>query len=184
MNSMILLSLLSALTISMSSPSTPQPWAEYHSAGSRWTAQKGLKWEAAAYPIETGECPPGEPNKIGYRTMKAYKDLGKAGPKYTVRMGGCASCPIRCHSHLRVPELEQFGVSPNVANTCMGFSSPNNVMAGNYKMEGKTKEEMVVIGKSMGAQIADDLGVWCNYGQMGRDLNWIKEQGLFENYSS
>ncbi len=161
-------------------PSTPQAWAEYHHPGSRWTAQKGLAWEAAEYPIETGEITPQEHNKIGYRTMKAIKDLGPAAPQYTVRMGGCASCPIRCHSHTYVPELEQFGVSPNASNSCMGFFSPNYVMNGNYKMEGKTKDEMTVIGRTMGAQIADDYGVWCNYGQIGRDFQYTLHHGILE----
>ncbi|WP_319562621.1 aldehyde ferredoxin oxidoreductase [Marispirochaeta sp.] len=160
-------------------PSTPQAWAEYHDPGSRWTAQKGLFWGAAPYPIETGEIKPQEANKIGYRTMKAIKDLGPAGEKYTVRMGGCASCPVRCHSHLHVPELEAYGVSPNVANTCMGFYSPNGVMNG-YKLEGKTNDEANVIGRSMGSKIADDYGVWCNYGQLGRDFHWAIDHGYLE----
>ena len=160
-------------------PSTPQAWAEYHSPGSRWTSQKGLFWGAAPYPIETGEVKPEEKNKIGYRTMKAIKDLGPAGEKYTVRMGGCASCPVRCHSHLNVPELEAYGVSPNVANTCMGFFSPNGVMNG-YTVEGKDKNEATVIGRAMGAQIADDYGVWCNYGQIGRDFQWTLSHGYLK----
>lgn len=162
-------------------PSTPQAWAEYHHPGSRWTAQKGLKWEAAEYPIETGEIRPEEKNKIGYRTMKAIKDLGSGAPEYTVRMGGCAACPVRCHSHLHVPELEAYGVNPNVANTCMGFFSPFMVM-GKYNVEGKTPEQATVIGRSMGAQIADDYGVWCNYGQMGRDFHWALDHGYLEKF--
>ncbi len=160
-------------------PSTPQPWAEFHDPASRWTAKNGLYWGAAEYPIETGECPPGLPNKIGYRTMKAIKDLGPAAENYTVRMGGCASCPVRCHSHLYVPELEAYGVSPNVANTCVGFSGPRAVM-GSFKIAGKSKAENDVIGRSMGSQIADDYGVWCNYAQMGRDFHWTLDHGYLE----
>lgn len=160
-------------------PSTPQAWAEYHHPGSRWTAQKGLYWGAAEYPIETGEIKPDEKNKIGYRTMKAIKDLGAGAPEYTVRMGGCASCPVRCHSHLHVPELADYGVSPNAANTCMGFFSPFMVMS-KYEVEGKTKEQATVIGRTMGSQVADDYGVWCNYGQMGRDFHWALDKGYLE----
>jgi aldehyde:ferredoxin oxidoreductase len=160
-------------------PSTPQAWAEFHDPGSRWTAQKGLFWGAAPYPIETGEITPKEQNKIGYRTMKAIKDLGPAGEKYTVRMGGCASCPVRCHSHLHVPELEAYGVDPNVANTCMGYFSPNGIMNG-YTVEGKTKDEATVIGRAMGSHIADDYGVWCNYGQIGRDFQWTLKNGYLK----
>ena len=129
---------------------SPSPGLNTAIPAAAGTSRKGLYWGAAEYPIETGEVTPQELNKIGYRTMKAIKDLGPAAEKYTVRMGGCASCPVRCHSHLKVPELEQYGVSPNVANTCMGFFSPNYVMGGNYKMEGKTKDEMTVIGRFHG----------------------------------
>jgi aldehyde:ferredoxin oxidoreductase len=161
-------------------PSTPQPWAEYHHPGSRWTARKGLMWGAAEYPIETGECPPNLPNKIGYRTMKAIKDLGPAAEQYTVRMGGCASCPVRCHSHLNVPEIKKYGVSPYVSNTCMGYFSPNYIMNGHYVIEGKTKDEAIVIGRTTGAQFADDYGVWCNYGQIGRDFQWTLKHGYLK----
>ena len=161
-------------------PSTPQAWAEYHDPSSRWTSRKGLFWGAAEYPIETGDVRPEESNKIGYRTMKAIKDLGPAAEKYTVRMGGCASCPVRCHSHLKVPELEAYGVSTNVANTCVGFSGPHGIMKGTYTVEGKTKDEANVIGRTTGSQIADDYGVWCNYGQIGRDFKWAISHGYLE----
>ena len=75
-------------------PSTQQEWAEYYDKGSRWTARKGLFWEAAeGEPIETGEPKPGEINTVGYRCMKSTKDLGEAASKYTIKMNGCHSCP-------------------------------------------------------------------------------------------
>ncbi|MEG2850804.1 MAG: aldehyde ferredoxin oxidoreductase N-terminal domain-containing protein, partial [Raoultibacter sp.] len=86
-------------------PSTQQEWAEYYDKGSRWTARNGLFWAAAeGEPIETGEPKPGELNTVGYRCMKATKDLGPAAEKYTIKMDGCHSCPIHCYSDLRVEE--------------------------------------------------------------------------------
>ncbi len=164
-------------------PSTPQPWAEYHDKGSRWTAQKGLYWGAAETPIETGECEPQDVNKVGYRTMKAIKDLGPVAAKYTVRMGGCQSCPIRCHSQLNIPQLKKYGVSPYVANTCMGFYSPGGVMFKGMKDQ-EEKDDGNMIGRTLGAQLADDYGVWCNYGMIGKDLKYAYESGILKEVLS
>ncbi|MBB6214887.1 aldehyde:ferredoxin oxidoreductase [Anaerosolibacter carboniphilus] len=160
-------------------PRTPQPWAEYHNSGSRWLSRKGLFWGGAETPIETGENPPGDMKKIGFRTMKAVMDLGPVAEKYTVRMGGCQSCPIRCHSQLKVPQLEKYGLSPYVANTCMGYSSPNGVM-----IKGVTdqfeKDDNTMIGKVVGAQVADDYGVWCNYGMIGKDFKYAYDHEILK----
>lgn len=85
-------------------PSTPQSWAEYSDPKSRWTARKGLFWGAAeGGPIETGEIPPGNQNTVGFRTYKSVFDLGPAAEKYTVKMSGCHSCPIRCMTQMNIP---------------------------------------------------------------------------------
>lgn len=157
-------------------PSTPQPWAEFDDPASRWTAQEGLHWGASEGNIETGICEPGNINKIGYRTMKAIKDLGPVGPKYTIRMGGCQSCPIRCDIQLYVPELEQYGVDPYASNTCAGWPSVMFKGLKNFKEEGDGE----VIGSALGAQLADDYGVWCNYSQMGRDFKYAYEKGILK----
>jgi aldehyde:ferredoxin oxidoreductase len=161
-------------------PRTPQAWAEYHHPGSRWTAKEGLYWEKADPPIETGVCEAKQLNKMGYRTMKAMLDLGANGPKYTVRMGGCAACPVRCHSHVEVPQLQNYGVDPHVANTCMGFFSPSGVMFKGMNVAGEAKDDANVIGRSLGSHLADDYGVWCNYGQLGRDFKWAYEKGILK----
>ncbi|MBI9105381.1 MAG: aldehyde ferredoxin oxidoreductase [Spirochaetales bacterium] len=165
-------------------PRTPQPWAEYNHPGSRWTAKEGLYWEKADPPIETGICTPEENHKIGFRTMKSMLDIGKNGPKYTVRMGGCASCPIRCKSHLEVPQLERYGVPTHVANTCMGFYTPWGVIApfsGNKaNVPGESEDDSLVIAKALGTYIADDYGVWGNYGQIGRDFHWTYKNDVLK----
>jgi len=160
-------------------PSTPQPWAEYHDSASRWTAQKGLEWGAAEPPVETGECAVGDIKRVGYRTMKATKDLGPVAAKYTVRMGGCQSCPIRCHAQLRVPQLKQYGVSENIANTCMGWFSPVGVMFKGTKDQFE-EGDANMIAAGIGSNLADDYGVWCNYGQIGRDLKFAYEHGILK----
>ncbi len=158
-------------------PSTPQPWAEYYDKGSRWTATQGLYWGAANPPVETGECDPHDIHSVGLRTQKGVKDLGPGAEKYTVRMGGCASCPVRCHSQLNVPQLEAYGFSPYVSNTCMGYSSPKGVMFNGFD---ESVEDNSIIGTALGAQLADDYGVWCNYGQIGRDLGYAYKKGYLK----
>jgi aldehyde:ferredoxin oxidoreductase len=160
-------------------PSTPQPWAEYNDKGSRWTARKGLTWGAADEPIETGECNPKDQNTIGYRTMKTVFDLGAVAEKYTVRMGGCQSCPIRCHSQLDIPQLEKYGVSRYVSNTCMGFHSPSYIMIKGVKDQFE-KDDANMIVRTLGAQLADDYGTWCNYGMIGKDFKYAYDHGILK----
>ncbi|WP_312815379.1 aldehyde ferredoxin oxidoreductase [Sedimentibacter sp.] len=165
-------------------PSTPQPWAEFSDEASRWTAKEGLHWGASSSNVETGLCPPGDINKVGYRTQKATKDLGAVAEKYTVRMGGCHSCPIRCHAQVYVPKIkEKYGLSPYAANTCMGWSSPNTVMIKGVQDQFEEGDKSM-IGKVVGAQVADDYGVWCNYGEIGRDLKYAYENGILKEVLS
>jgi len=164
-------------------PSTPQPWAEFDSKGSRWTAQKGLYWGAAEPPVETGEIPPGDIKTVGLRTQKGVKDLGPVAEKYTKRMGGCQSCPIRCFSQLEMPQLEKYGVSKYVSNTCMGYYSPSMVMikgtADQYE-----ENDGSMIAKGLGSKLADDYGVWCNYGMLGREFKYVYENGILKEVLS
>lgn len=160
-------------------PSTPQSWAEYHSKGSRWTAQSALFWGAANPPVETGECPAGDKNKVGLRTQKAIFDLGEVAEARTVKMGGCYSCPIRCQSNLYVPELEQYGLSPYATSTCINFSSPGTAMVNGYS-DGDSKGEVALITKCLGSRLADDYGIWSNYGQLPKDFRYLYQTGKFK----
>jgi aldehyde:ferredoxin oxidoreductase len=166
----------------MVAPSHPAPWAEFHGARSRWTGKPGLFWGAANPPVETGECYPEDVQSIGKRTQKAVFDLGAGAEKYTVRMGGCAHCPIRCHAQLKLPQLEKYGMDPYVSNTCVGWSGPRGVMAagGGIKAFDDNGADSSVVGNGIGTTLVDDLGVWCNYGQIGRDVKWFYEKGVFK----
>ncbi len=157
-------------------PNTPQPWAEFHDSRSRWTAQTALFWGAAKPPVETGECPPGEKNKVGLRTQKAVFDLGPVAEARTIKMGGCHSCPIRCQSNLEVPELEKYGLTRYAASTCINFSSPGSVMLKGYS-DGDPKGEVALITKCLGSRLADDYGIWSNYGQLPRDFKYAYTTG-------
>ncbi len=161
-------------------PSSPQPWAEFSDKGSRWTGRPGLYWGAANPPVETGTCDPHDMQSVGFRTMKAVFDLGAGAEKYTVRMGGCAHCPIRCHSQLKVPQLEKYGMDPFVSNTCVGWSGPRGVMYNGIKEFDGNGEDSSIVGNAIGTTMVDDLGVWCNYGQIGRDVKYLYTKGIFK----
>lgn len=160
-------------------PSTPQSWAEYHSKGSRWTAQTALFWGASEPKVETGECPAGDKNKVGLRTQKAIFDLGPVAEERTIKMGGCYSCPIRCQSNLHVPELEKYGLSPYATSTCINFIAPGTAMVHGYA-DGEKQGLDQLVTKSLGSRLADDYGIWSNYGLLPKDFKYLYETGKFK----
>lgn len=154
-------------------PSTQQEWAEYYDPGTRWTAQKGLTWGLAeGGAIETGEPKPGEINTVGYRCMKSFKDEGPEAEKYTIKMNGCHSCPIHCYSDMRVPANKDNAGYEITGNTCVpNFPYTNycgKILGDLNKLEAGT-EEMLIMDQAIGTTV-DDLGLWCNYGQIYRDI--------------
>ena len=164
-------------------PSTQQEWAEYFDKGSRWTAQKGLTWALAeGGPIDTGEPKPGEINTVGYRCTKAFKDEGPEAEKYTIKMDGCHSCPIHCYSDLRVPASAANGGYEITGNTCVpNFPFTNymiKILGDNTSVEAGSEDALIwdqVFGSTM-----DDLGLWCNYGQIYRDIAHCYATGLLQ----
>jgi aldehyde:ferredoxin oxidoreductase len=161
-------------------PSTPQAWAEYSAPGSRWTARKGLFWGAAeGGPIETGEIPPGNANTVGFRTYKSVFDLGPAAEKYTVKMGGCHSCPIRCMSQLNVPRAKEFGVPTTGGNTCVANFVHTTIFPNGPK-DFDDKDDGRVVGNLVGLNVFDDLGIWCNYGQLHKDFVYCYKHDVFK----
>ena len=164
-------------------PSTQQEWAEYFDKGSRWTAQKGPTWALAeGGPIDTGEPKPGEINTVGYRCMKAFKDEGPEAEKYTIKMDGCHSCPIHCYSDLRVPASAANGGYEITGNTCVpNFPFTNymiKILGDNTSVEAGSEDALIwdqVFGSTM-----DDLGLWCNYGQIYRDIAHCYATGLLQ----
>ena len=158
-------------------PSTPQPWSEFSSPGSRWTARKGLFWGAAHPPVETGECRPEDLNRMGYRTAKATYDLGPSAEPYTVRMGGCHACPIRCHSHLEMPSVEEkYGLPRYAVSTCVGWGGRSFFKSFPDGRRGLTSVEAAIVGRNL----ADDYGIWTNYSQLQRDFRYAYGNGLIK----
>lgn len=167
-------------------PSTQQSWAEYYDKGSRWTSKKGLYWAAAeGGPIETGEPKPFEPNTMGYRCMKSTKDLGPEAEKYTVKMAGCHGCPVRCYAQVKHPVvLEKTGYE-SMGNTCVPNFPFSAYMQGMMKVPGTTDEsgkltEQSVVYNLLIQATVDDLGLWCNYAQLYRDIAHTYVDGILE----
>ena len=156
-------------------PSSPQPWAEYHDSASRWRASGGQAWGAAPRSIETGTCDPHDLNRIAYRTNNAAYFLGDIAWQYTVRGNGCTSCPIRCHTMMKVPSVAaKYGIAEVQQNTCAGLNFGRTF----FKEFPDGARGMTSVEASMvGMHLADDLGVWCNYGQMQRDFKKLYYDG-------
>ena len=163
-------------------PSTQQEWAEYYDKGSRWTARDGLYWALAeGGPINTGEPKPGEINTVGYRCMKSTKDDGPAAEQYTIKMNGCHGCPIHCYSDLRVNASAANGGYETTGNTCVPnfpFKYMIKILGDNTTVKDET-EESLVWNQVMGSTV-DDLGLWCNYAQLYRDIAHCYATGIFK----
>jgi aldehyde:ferredoxin oxidoreductase len=160
-------------------PNSPQPWAEYFNVGSRWLASKGRKWGAANPSIDTGTCDPHDLNRIAYRTNNAAFFNGDIVWQYTVKGNGCTSCPIRCHTMIRVPSVAaKYGIKEVGQNTCTGLlfgksffkSFPDGP-------RGQTGVEACMVGM----HLADDFGIWCNYSQLQRDFLKLYYSGTIKN---
>ncbi len=162
-------------------PSTQQEWAEYYDKGSRWTARKELFWGAAeGGPIETGEPKPGELNTVGYRCMKSTKDLGEAAAKYTIKMDGCHGCPIHCYSDLRVEGTKETTGFESSGNTCAANFPVSVYMEKFLKMGLKDDGDLSVLWDTTTSNVMDNLGLWCNYAQLYRDIAYCHTTGVFQ----
>ncbi len=149
-------------------PNSPQPWAEYFNASSRWVASRGRRWGASQPGIDTGSCDPHDLNRIAYRTNNAAFYLGEKAWKYTVRGNGCTGCPIRCHTTLKVPSVSsKYGIPEIGQNTCGGLNFGRSFFK---TFSDGPRGETAIEACMVGMHIADDLGLWCNYSQMQRDF--------------
>lgn len=170
-------------------PSTQQEWAEYYDKGSRWTSQKGLTWALAeggpidsGDPFGEGEPRPGYINMVGYRCMKTFKDEGPEAEKYTIKMDGCHSCPIHCYSDMRVPASKKHGGHEITGNTCVPnfpFTNYMRKILGEWTSVEALSEDALIWDQVIGSTM-DDLGLWCNYAQLYRDIAHCVSSGIFK----
>lgn len=158
-------------------PKFPNPLFEYHSPWSRWSGMPGRVWGAAQPPI-TLTSDMRSLNRIAYRTCAADHYLGIASWHYVVRNNGCYSCPIRCYSVMRDEETAaKYKVDPITEQTCMAlyFGRRFFPKIANNKNDPRSRPASIV-----GIQLMDDLGIWCNYGQLHRDWTKFLKDGLWK----
>jgi aldehyde:ferredoxin oxidoreductase len=158
-------------------PSFPSPEAEFHNPSSRWLGRPGKRWGAAQPPVEiTGSIY--DVNRQAYRTNSAVYFLGEAAWKYTVRGNGCTGCPIRCHTLLKSSAVAaKYGIPEQAQNTCIGLTLGPRFFK---RLSGKDQAEEAIEASMVGIHLADDLGLWSNYGQMQRDLRKLYEGGYLK----
>ncbi|OGR39578.1 MAG: aldehyde ferredoxin oxidoreductase [Desulfovibrionales bacterium GWA2_65_9] len=158
-------------------PSFPTPQSEYYNPGSRWVGEPGRRWGAAEPPIElSGNIY--DLNRIAYRTNSAAFFLGEGAWKHTVRGNGCTACPIRCHTIVKVPAVAaKYGIREVAQNTCVGLLFGRSFFK---KLPGGMRGQAALEACMVGMHLADDLGVWCNYGQLQRDLQKLYYDGLLK----
>lgn len=148
-------------------PSFPHPQSEYYNPTSRWLGAPGKRWGAAEPPVEINGGLY-DLNRIAFRSNSGAFYLGDQAWKHTVRGNGCTGCPIRCHTILKVPSVAaKYGIREVAQNTCGGLVFGRSFfkhLSGGHT--GTAALEACMVGMHM----ADDLGVWCNYGQLQRDL--------------
>lgn len=160
-------------------PAVPQSWAEYSAVGgkNRWSGAPGRAWlKAEGGPIDAGEQPHYDMNKIAYRCNKGVFDFGEVSLNYTIKVGGCSSCPIRCYTQYDMDPLADYDLPTHVSNTCVPVIYGTKYYTNGIK-DFKYKGDASVIINGANARAMDDLGVWCNYSNLNRDFNWLVTSG-------
>ena len=128
--------------------------------------------KAPGGPVDTGEQPYNDINKVALRCFKGYFDFGAPAAEYTVKNGGCSSCPIRCYTEYDVDPLADYDLPTHNSNTCMPVLYGTRVYPDgvhDFKYEG---DGTMVINLAW-SHAVDDMGLWDNYGNLNRDLLWI-----------
>lgn len=154
----------------------PSPLFEYHFPGSRWSGIPGRTWGAANPPVTiTGDVR--SPSMIGYRTCSSEFYLGPTLWNYTVRSTGCYACPIRCYSIMRDEETAaKYKIDAITEQTCMALYGRWFFPKLLTNIDKPVSREACLVG----SQTMDDLGIWCNYGQLHRDFCAFYKRGLWK----
>lgn len=170
--------LLGALTQTVVSR-YPHPLFEYHSLNSRWSGMPGKQWGAANpqinVPLDTRRL-----SKMAFRTNAGEFFLGDREWARHVRNNGCFACPIRCYPVIKdTATAAKYNVHPITEQTCGGLLFPIFFYP-NLKNHPERNIEIAIVG----SQLMDDLGLWCNYGQLQRDMIVMYQDGYWKKLLS
>lgn len=170
--------LLGALTQTVVSR-YPHPLFEYHSLNSRWSGMPGKQWGAANPPINV-PLDTRRLSKMAFRTNAGEFFLGDREWARHVRNNGCFACPIRCYPVIKdTATAAKYNVHPITEQTCGGLLFPIFFYP-NLKKHPERNIEIAIVG----SQLMDDLGLWCNYGQLQRDMIVMYQDGYWKKLLS
>ncbi len=166
-------------------PTQPQSWSEYTAMpANRWQGGPGVTWDKAPNGvIDTEEQKPGVINVAAMRCQKGVFDFGAVAEKYTVKVGGCSSCPVRCYQEYDMDPLADYDLPTHVSNTCMPIISGKSIFAKGSNLHDFVDEGdcgMVLGGALSRAQ--DEYGVWCNYGNLYSDFTRSYNDGILKEH--
>lgn len=170
--------LLGALTQTVVSR-YPHPLFEYHSLNSRWSGMPGKQWGAANPPINV-PLDTRRLSKMAFRTNAGEFFLGDREWARHVRNNGCFACPIRCYPVIKdTATAAKYNAHPITEQTCGGLLFPIFFYP-NLKNHPERNIEIAIVG----SQLMDDLGLWCNYGQLQRDMIVMYQDGYWKKLLS
>ena len=170
--------LLGALTQTVVSR-YPHPLFEYHSLNSRWSGMPGKQWGAANPPINV-PLDTRRLSKMAFRSNAGEFFLGDREWARHVRNNGCFACPIRCYPVIKdTATAAKYNVNPITEQTCGGLLFPIFFYP-NLKNHPERNIEIAIVG----SQLMDDLGLWCNYGQLQRDMIVMYQDGYWKKLLS
>jgi aldehyde:ferredoxin oxidoreductase len=178
-------------------PQRPQSWAEFtHVGNGRWQGGPGIMWGANVNgPVDTGEQPYWDKNRIAYRTFKGMWGHGTVSPeavqRYTVKTAGCAFCPVRCYENNRMDPLARIGQNAKTTMACLTRTAmanfypnaANAVERWNNMDLGVPRNENSLLINAHATKVMDDLGLWENYMSLAPDFHWCLNNGYFEPVS-
>ena len=155
------------------------PLFEYHSLNSRWSGMPGKQWGAANPPINV-PLDTRRLSKMAFRTNAGEFFLGDREWARHVRNNGCFACPIRCYPVIKdTATAAKYNVHPITEQTCGGLLFPIFFYP-NLKNHPERNIEIAIVG----SQLMDDLGLWCNYGQLQRDMIVMYQDGYWKKLLS
>lgn len=164
-------------------PTYPQSWSEYSATSkNRWSGAPHIFWQKAeGGPVCTGEQPSGQLNVAAMRCNKGVSDFGELSTKYTVKMGGCSSCPVRCYTEYEMDPLANYDLPTRVSNTCVPLTGQNAIYLEGTKDFVDEGDAKMILGGA-GSRAQDDYGVWCNYSNLRRDFAIVYKDGLLREH--
>jgi aldehyde:ferredoxin oxidoreductase len=166
-------------------PTYAQSWAEFTAQPpNRWRGGPGLRWERAlGGPVDTGEQPHWEINRIAYRMFKGIQDFTEArNPmQYTVKQSGCSSCPTRCYTRYDYEPLKALGENPKVSNTCVAVAQGvGNLYGDGVPPDIREPNDGQMVAGGIASKWFDELGLWENYMHLHNEFRYCVQNRVFE----